>query len=595
MSRRLAIPLVILLALPVPGVRAGEHPRLIFTAKDLPRLRERAKTPEGKAIIERCQQMLEKRFTTWNAAGNAFLYRVTGEQVWADRARDDARAMMEGKANPDARYHYARPNGQLRAGPVLGAMGLAYDLAYEGWDPEFRREVVENILSHRYTKEIVKKPRHHPGVNHWGAHSGGLGLALIAIRGDPELGDRADEVNGWLERILTHVRRELDEGFGPRGHYYEGHYCGRISANTGVSAFIQAARVALGVDLRDEHESARHLATKWIHELTRTGGKVRNIQRGMYARDPFTRGDQLSADGDFALGFGICPEELRPALLWTYNTIVEPDPSRRTYDIQEYPHLAAYALANWPIGVEPQNPAEHLPRILHDPGPGYLLFRNGWKGDDRDLLVTCLLGSKPRSGRGCSASGSVFILGHGVRYEFPGMFHKSKPVHLELDPGTGSGSLTAIPRESDAVKKKPASWAKHFAKEPTALAVDFTGKGGTELLVVMTGPQAGHVSFDCRGQTDWGGKKQGWHSVHSVFDRRGRAVGEIPSSLSAESPVLRLESPAPIVTHAVLVGGRTYYVASISRGKPLVPRPEGERVLVGDAKIHHDGQKLIIE
>ena len=33
--------------------QSGEHPRLLFRKSDLRKLRERAKTPEGKAMIER--------------------------------------------------------------------------------------------------------------------------------------------------------------------------------------------------------------------------------------------------------------------------------------------------------------------------------------------------------------------------------------------------------------------------------------------------------------------------------------------------------------------------------------------------------------
>ncbi len=46
---------------PVPGWKApkpGEHPRLLFRKADIPALRERAKTPEGQAILKRLRQQL---------------------------------------------------------------------------------------------------------------------------------------------------------------------------------------------------------------------------------------------------------------------------------------------------------------------------------------------------------------------------------------------------------------------------------------------------------------------------------------------------------------------------------------------------------
>src|SRR5689334_11479548 len=37
----------------------GEHPRLFFRKSDLPRLRDRAKTPEGQAILKRLRFLLD--------------------------------------------------------------------------------------------------------------------------------------------------------------------------------------------------------------------------------------------------------------------------------------------------------------------------------------------------------------------------------------------------------------------------------------------------------------------------------------------------------------------------------------------------------
>ena len=46
---------------PVPGwepVKPGEHPRLFFRKSDLPALRTRAETPEGKSILARLRKLL---------------------------------------------------------------------------------------------------------------------------------------------------------------------------------------------------------------------------------------------------------------------------------------------------------------------------------------------------------------------------------------------------------------------------------------------------------------------------------------------------------------------------------------------------------
>jgi hypothetical protein len=129
----------------VPGwkpVTANEHPRLIFRKDDVPTLRKRAQSPAGKVIIERAKTLLEAPFTTWHAAGHAFLYQVTGDQAWADKAREAAEQTLAGKANPDGRYTWPG-EGQLRAGPCLSAVALAYDMAYDGWDAATRAKIAQ--------------------------------------------------------------------------------------------------------------------------------------------------------------------------------------------------------------------------------------------------------------------------------------------------------------------------------------------------------------------------------------------------------------------------------------------------------------------
>ena len=609
---------------PVAGhvpVKPGEHPRLIFRKADVAELRRRAATPEGKAILARCEKMLAERFTTWNAAAHAFLYQVTGDKAHAAKARTAAEQMMAGAGNPDGRYTYLRPGGQLRAGPVLGGMGLAYDMAYDGWEPDFRRRVAENIVRHPLAAQVVNRPAHGPGCNHFGAHQGGMGLAVLALRGDPELAD-AKLVEGWLDKLVESVKRELTIGHGPGGHYYEGHHCGRISSNTGVIPFIQAYRVAAGKDLVANCTHAQWLVTQWVYEFVRFGGQCRNIQRGMYGRDPFPRGGMLSMDGDFAQGFGICPAEHKPAVLWAYNHLLEPPDQERTYDIWEYPHLAAYALANWPLGMKETNPGELLPKVRHDPGPGYFVFRSAWTGGDDDVVVTAILGSTPGGGRGMAHGGSVAVLGlGGVKAIFPGMFTASRMTYFKAEKD-GSGVLSAVPipdsrwkiLKDDPPKRlgppapvllkirtgvdplavraekppsladlgledledkkptKPAKKAEPVKAPPpgptygkvTSLAVDYSGACGAPCLVAMVGPQAGY------GVAYW---------MHVIPGRIDDA---------------KADNGANTKTAVLKAGPEVFYVMTVQKGDPPSVRAAGEKVVVGGRTIAFDGEKLVL-
>jgi len=251
----------------VPGwkpVTANEHPRLIFRKDDVPTLRKRAQTPAGKVMIERAQQLLEAPFTTWHAAGHAFLYQITGDQAWADKAKEAAEQTLARKPNPDGRYTWPG-EGQLRAGPCLSALALAYDMAYDGWDAATRNTIAKGIVENKFLEEIADSPKHVPGCNHWGAHTGGAGIALLALRGDA--GVDTNRIEELLGKVVNNARREIAEGYGSRGYYYEGHHCGRLSSNTGLVPFIQAYRVAMGRDLVPNSSNAQWLVTKWVYEF----------------------------------------------------------------------------------------------------------------------------------------------------------------------------------------------------------------------------------------------------------------------------------------------------------------------------------------
>lgn len=182
-------------------VAPGEHPRLIFRKTEVGTLRKRAATPEGRIIMSRLRQILlgpltadflrihpepgvnademlapflqqtNGPFTVWHATGWAFLYQMTGDTRYADRAAQFARRAMSGETNPDNRYTWPG-NGQLRAGPTLSAIALAYDMAYDGWDAATRREIADGIIRNPFLAQIANALRHCPGCNHWGAHTG---------------------------------------------------------------------------------------------------------------------------------------------------------------------------------------------------------------------------------------------------------------------------------------------------------------------------------------------------------------------------------------------------------------------------------------
>jgi hypothetical protein len=151
---------------------AGEHPRLFFRKSEVGALRKRAETPEGQAILARLKILLgggealpkvygastdayvEKAkqselplgaYTLWHGAGFGLLYQVTGEPRYADLGRQCVEKALEGQRDRDDRYSWVKPGGALRAGPSIGAIAMAYDLCYDGWDDDFRVKVAQAL------------------------------------------------------------------------------------------------------------------------------------------------------------------------------------------------------------------------------------------------------------------------------------------------------------------------------------------------------------------------------------------------------------------------------------------------------------------
>jgi hypothetical protein len=345
---------------------------------------------------------------------------------------------------------------------------MAYDLAYDGWDEEFRKKVAGALAGYDEGKfmslgELARGSRHGPHSNHWGCQIGGAALALLAIRGDPGADD--GKLKPLLEANATCIVRQVTEGFGDGGYSNEHAGPGQIASDTAYLPAVQAWRVAGGKDFVGPRPHVSNVTLIRVYELlARKGGGVQYPLRhpSSYGTQDFGR-DGLSRGGQFVQGLGAVKPEFRPAVQWTYENVVEPDPAKRTYDlVSPYPHRAILALANWPIGETAKNPADVLPRVLHDSLKHYAVFRNRWKDAD-DILVTGLWGARN------DGKEPVLVWGLGERIEW-GSCPKQKESKLSGVKPDGSGVITA---------------------GPCSLAVDFSKASGADALLVMTGPGAG--------------------------------------------------------------------------------------------------------
>ncbi len=545
----------------VPGfeaVSSGEHPRLLFRKKDVPALRAKAETPLGKAILARLRVMLGENgeavtkifnetpsnnlnkspkgqpqgtFTSWHAAGFGFLYQVTGEQKYADLAKECVELMLAGKMDRDNRYGWLMPGTTMRASNVLGAMGYAYDFCYEAWPEEFRQKIALEIQNYANVtataqggwekkkaegkpvgdapepttvSELVGRTGYPPGSNHYGAMIGGVSVALMAIREDPAVD--TEWVDARLAEAESNVSRLLAYGFGDGGYYAEGFPPSRLSSEGGLIQMLHALKNVMGRDyINVERSNARNLTLRWVYHV---GGSGKGMfpSRGTYGGDDLY---QEGVRGSFAQGLGAVPEQYKGAVLWTYNQFFDRfESGAKTFNAGTTPHQAIYAFVNWPEH-EAQNPEEVLPHLLVDHDHGYFVARNRWQ-DENDIIVTHLVENGPkgyyaaRDGQPAGRSGRMRIWGLGKKVTFDvqangkptyfaagedGSFSLTAGNQVMVDFSKASGADLVVVSVEDPKRKKKKRKANRVRKAPSpiqSVQLDVDGQAYTANIFVLS-------------------------------------------------------------------------------------------------------------
>jgi len=490
---------------PVPNfqkVQAGEHPRLLFRKSDIPRLRNIAETPEGRALIARLRKQLngsdgetlttlfgtkgpvktdgagphakdpEGTYTISHTAGYGFLYQVTGNKKYADLGRESMDKALEGYRDRDQRYSFLKPYGALRGGPSIGWNALGYDLCYDGWDDAYRKKIAGVFSNYDEgpnlsLEGLARGKRQHPGSNHWGMEVGGAAMAILAIMNDPGV-DMA-KISPLLEASQQCMITNMTKGFGDGGFFAEGDGTGSMSSHIAFLSALQAWKTCYGLDYITPRWNARWMALKWIFlTIPKPGASMSSCfwpQRGGYPHNIWSRGDK-SGGGYFGIGFAAVTQEEKAGLLWFYNHsgLKELDAKNNTpFDaLSPYPHHTICAYVNWPWNMKERNPAEVIPRCYRDTKWSFYAFRNRWQ-DTNDIVISVLM--KDTQGyMGARTDGALQVAAFGKKFKW----------------GALSGDVKLwqpSPRGETSVLTSAAG---------VSLAVDFTKASGADGLLVTT-------------------------------------------------------------------------------------------------------------
>ena len=472
---------------PFQPLAAGEHPRLFFRSYDLPMLKAKAASGQGAALIARLKTSLGggeaprqdmSAFTLWDGFGYGVLYQLTGEQKYADLCQQATQRVLDGTPDMMSQYNWTMPGGYMDiTGGTMTSVAMAYDVCYAGWPEAFRTMVASRMLSYQCPnnkmegwpmsgdvvtlEQMALMPPGDPGVWTFGPVVAGAGLITLATMGDPGVDPALS--SRLLAGVQKNIDRVLTEGWGDMGAFNRMAKQGAIVSNTGFVPLIQAMRVALNQDYVAERPGVEWMTLHWVFDLMADPkGQTPRFPDRHDAPDLYEQFLQFGVryGGTFEQGFGAISDAMKPALVWTVQTL-------KLASLQDalYPQHLAFAFINTPLGLPSQNPGQLLPHVLQDHVFGAYEFRNRWQ-DSNDIIVTTMLGGSPDE----TQTTSVIVWGFGLRTTFGSL------PHVEVRPR---------PRVETLVASKDGSGI--LSVGGSSLAVDFSGASGAEALLAFVG------------------------------------------------------------------------------------------------------------
>ncbi len=247
----------------VAGAQApGTHPRLLFSAADVPGLRARVAAGgvpqtawerlrlKAEGLLLRVRPELIRAGVKYDLQNelNTYLIELGLAYQLSGDARYGRHVVELLSAIGDAGYPFW--SGQdLGIGDLLEGIGLGFDWSYELMTPAERTKIVGDLTAHelllfdRTLLHPTNAASTYPVSNWMGVTGGGAGLALLAIDGEP--GAPAG-LAGYLDVALDKVRTYLSVGFDPAGAGHEGLVYATYGLKNAVPFALAARRTGHG-------------------------------------------------------------------------------------------------------------------------------------------------------------------------------------------------------------------------------------------------------------------------------------------------------------------------------------------------------------
>ena len=240
----------------------GAHPRLLFSAADVPVLRARVAAGgvlgtawerlrvKAEGLLLRVRPELIRAGVKYNLQNelNTYLIELGAAYQLSGDTRYGRHVVELLSAIGDAGYPFWSEQ-DLGIGDLLEGIGLGFDWSYELMTPAERSKIVGDLTAHemllfdRTLLHPTNDASTYPVSNWMGVTAGGAGLALLAIEGEP---GAPAALAAYLDVALDKVRAYLTAGFDPAGAGHEGLLYATYGTKNAVPFALAARRAGRG-------------------------------------------------------------------------------------------------------------------------------------------------------------------------------------------------------------------------------------------------------------------------------------------------------------------------------------------------------------
>ncbi len=315
------------------------------------------------------------------AVNSAFMYVLTGEQAWADRAQNLITPVITGD-------QWAQSAKGLRLYMHGKPVALTYDLCYSGWTPSFRQTVSSALKAHAdfIHDDGGSGQNSNPASNWQGNRFASGGLCYLATDDTYD----AVKLDNCYGRVVRYCKENMGSDEDSRGWNIEG--IGYLTYPWGqfIGPFgIAMARADAERDLREEMESVKW--TLWTAYAAATAIRMDDPLTGQKLGLHPDFGDDnplLRGEGVLGLAFQYAHEELVPGRKYWYDRLVG---GKALGEFDWIRHGTIYGYLYYPADVTERKPLEiqkWLEGFVDVGGNGYMTWRNRY--EDRNDMVAQL-------------------------------------------------------------------------------------------------------------------------------------------------------------------------------------------------------------